>query len=319
MFPFEDIFSLENIFASWNEFRHGKKKKTDVIEFASRLISNLTELHHAIHSDTYEHGGYEYFRISDPKPRDIHKAFVTDRVLHHGMYRSFYTYFDRFFIHDSYSCRIGKGAHRALVRFNEFARKASNNHNQTVWVLKCDIKKCFASIDHNVLKNILKKHIICERTLKVVDEVIDSFNIGNSQIGIPLGNLTSQLFVNIYLNEMDQFAKRQLKAHYYIRYADDFIIMSVDRAWLVGILKDLEDFLSKKLKLTLHPNKVSIATVASGVDFLGWVHFPHHRVLRTTTKKKMFRNLDSNSSKESKASYLGLLKWGNAHKIKLKL
>jgi retron-type reverse transcriptase len=316
MQPFENIFSLENLFSSWNEFRQGKKVKSDVAEFASELISHLSLLHHDIHSDKYKHGGYMYFKISDPKPRNIHKASVTDRVLHHALYRSFYPYFDKLFIHDSYSCRINKGTHRALARFDSFARKVSNNHLQTVWVLKCDIKKCFASIDHDVLKNLLQKHITCERTLRVVNEVIDSFHFEHSRKGIPLGNLTSQLFVNIYLNELDQFVKRQLKAEHYIRYADDFVIMSTDKEWLLSVLKDMDVFLHTHLKLTLHPNKISISTVASGVDFLGWTHFPNHRVLRTTTKKRMMRNLKENKmKKESLASYMGLLKHGNAYKL----
>jgi len=316
---FEDIFLLENLFASWNEFRQGKKLKPDVTDFTSKLIANLIALHDDIHSGLYKHGGYEYFRIFDPKPRDIHKASVMDRVLHHVLYRSFYDYFDRFFIHDSYSCHIGKGTHRALARFDEFARKAGNNNLRTVWVLKCDIRKCFASIDHSILKNILKKYITCEKTLKVVNGVIESFDLGSSHKGIPLGNLTSQLFINLYLNELDQFVKRQLKAYYYIRYSDDFVMMSTDKLWLANILREIEVFLSIQLKLALHPNKVSINTVASGIDFLGWVHFSNHRVLRTTTKRRMLKNLSSNHSEETMASYLGLLKWGNTHQIRLKL
>jgi retron-type reverse transcriptase len=320
MESFESIFSFENLFSSWNEFRCGKKLKSDVTEFSSKLISHLTYLHHTIHSGEYKHGGYKHFKISDPKPRDIHKASVADRVLHHALYRSFYRYFDQLFIYDSYSCRINKGAHRAFARFSALARKVSNNHLRTVWVLKCDIKKCFASIDHGILKNLLKKHITCERTLKIVNEVIDSFNLENSHKGIPLGNLTSQLFVNVYLNELDQFIKRKLKVEHYIRYADDFVIMSTDREVLLDMLKDLDTFLKEQLKLSLHPDKVSISTVASGIDFLGWTHFPNHRVLRTNTKKRMMRNLKQNRGKrESIASYLGFLKHGNAYNLSKKI
>ena len=137
------------------------------------------------------------------------------------------------------------------------------------------------------------------------------------QKGLPLGNLTSQLLVNVYMNEFDQFTKRELKVKYYIRYADDFVILSENKNYLENLLLKISDFLEKELKLQLHPDKVFIKTIASGVDFLGWVHFPKHRVLRTTTKRKMFKRLGENPKEESKRSYLGMLKHGNGYKLKL--
>src|SRR3989338_6011649 len=134
--------------------------------------------------------------------------------------------------------------------------------------------------------------------------------------GLPLGNLTSQLLVNIYMNEFDQFIKQNLKIKYYIRYADDFVVMSRDKEELESLLLKIRIFLKERLRLELHPNKVSISTLASGVDFLGWVHFPHHRVLRTVTKKRMFKNLKNNNKPEVLQSYLGLLSHGNTYKIK---
>jgi len=135
------------------------------------------------------------------------------------------------------------------------------------------------------------------------------------QKGLPLGNLTSQLLVNIYMNEFDQFMKRELKVKYYIRYADDFVILHKDKKYLEELLLKISGFLEKELKLQLHPDKVSIETIASGIDFLGWVNFPKHRVLRTSTKRRMLKNLKESSKLESKHSYLGMLSHGNAYKL----
>ena len=137
--------------------------------------------------------------------------------------------------------------------------------------------------------------------------------------GLPLGNLTSQLLVNVYMNEFDQFVKRELKVKYYIRYADDFVFLSDNKVYLENLLPKISDFLGNKLKLELHPNKVFIKTIASGVDFLGWVHFPHHRVLRTTTKNRMLKKLYENPKEASQQSYLGMLKHGNTHKLQEKI
>jgi RNA-directed DNA polymerase len=312
--PFEEIFSFENLFKSFKEFEKGKKNKPDVAEFKSRLVENLLSLSSDILSGNYRHGGYFHFKINDPKPRDIHKASVRDRVVHHAIYAVLYPYFDQKFIFDSYSCRLGKGTHKAIYRFEEFGKKESQNYSKTVWILKCDIRKCFASVSHDILKKFLADNIKEERLFRVVGNIINSFSQG-----LPLGNLTSQLFINIYLNELDLFVKHRIKAGKYIRYADDFVIFSRDKNELESLLPKIENFLKTKLDFDMHPDKVFIRTLFSGVDFLGWVHFPRHRVLRTKTKKRMWRNLSSNPSKPVVFSYLGLLKHGNAYKLREKV
>ena len=313
---YEDIISEENLLEAWKEFLAGKRKRVDVQKFQERLLNNILSLQRDLATGRYKHSKYEAFRISDPKPRDIHKASVRDRLLHHAIYRKLYHFFDKKFITDSFSCRIGKGAHRAMNRFRDFARKESRNHTQTVWVLKCDIKKFFASVDQTVLLKIVARHIVDKNTLALLSEIVGSFNAGKEGAGLPLGNLTSQLLVNVYMNEFDQFAKHKLKAKYYIRYGDDFVILSRDRAWLVAVLPKIRDFLWDELRLTFHPKKVSIRTIASGVDFLGWVHFPDHRVLRTVTKRRMLRRIEGLEEENlSVQSYLGLLFHGNAKKL----
>lgn len=279
-------------------------------------MDNILELNQDLLEKTYKHGSYQAFAINDPKPRNIHKAAVRDRLLHHAIYRILYPYFDRKFIYDSYSCRRNKGIHKAINRFRSFGRKASNNNKRTVWVLKCDIRKFFASISHKILKNILERYVTDKDAIWLLGEVIDSFYTSNRKgYGLPLGNLTSQLFINIYMDEFDQFLKRKLKSTHYIRYADDFVVFSEDNVSLYQYITTVGNFLKENLELELHPDKVFIKTFASGVDFLGWVNFPHHRLLRTSTKKRMFRKLNQNSKETSRASYLGLLKHGNTYKL----
>jgi len=330
---YDHIISLENLLISWQEFLRGKRKRKDVAEFSVHLMDNIYALHEELKTKTYAHGSYEAFKINDPKPRDIHKASVRDRLLHHAIYRILYPYFDKKFIYDSYSCRMGKGTHRAINRFRDFFRKVSKNDTRICWVLKCDIRKFFASIDHGTLKEILKKHILDRDILWLIGQVVDSFctpifssrshlfpsqssSLRNDlfpKIGLPLGNLTSQLLVNIYMNEFDHYVKHTLKVKYYIRYADDFVILSHDKQYLENLLPQISQFLETKLKLSLHPDKVFIKTYVSGVDFLGWVHFAYHRVLRTSTKRRMMRNLNENTKEETKQSYRGLLKHGKGY------
>lgn len=317
---FNNIISWENLLLSWREFLRGKRKKKDVAEFSLRLMDNIFSLRNDLLRKTYKHGQYDAFKINDPKPRDIHKAEVRDRLIHHAIYRILYPYFDRKFIYDSYSCRIDKGTHRAMNRFRYFARKVSCNNTRTVWVLKCDIRKFFANIDHQILIKILEKNIDDRDTIWLLKQVIESFYTKDKmKVGLPLGNLTSQLLINIYMNEFDRFVKRDLKIKYYIRYADDFIIMYGNKVYLENLIPKISEFLEKRLKLLLHPKKVFVKTLASGIDFLGWVHFPYHRVLRTATRKRMFRRLKQKCKKEVIVSYLGMLKHGNTYKLIKKL
>src|ERR1035437_1730938 len=333
---YDTITTTEKLLKAWQEFLHDKKDRKDVILFQAKLMDNIFDLQNDLKNKIYTHGVYYAFNISDPKPRIIHKATVRDRLLHHLIYQELYEYFDSKFIHDSYSCRLEKGTHKAINRFRDFFRKVSQNNTRSCLVLKCDIRKFFANIDHKVLKEILAKHIKDKDIIWLLSSVIDSFHtqpsVVNSAIaenttkhiyaiahickkGLPLGNLSSQLLVNIYMNEFDQFIKRELKIKYYIRYADDFVILSQDKKYLETILIKMTELLENKLKLQMHPDKVFIKTIASGVDFLGWVNFPEHRVLRTSTKRRMLKNLEDNPKLETIQSYLGLLKHGNTQKL----
>ena len=318
---YQDIISMENLLAVWQRFLCGKRHKKDVVTFQMNLTDNLAELYRVFQNKTYVHGKYSAFNISDPKPRNIHKATVRDRVVHHLIYKALYLYFEKRFIYDSYSCRENKGTHKALNRFKYFAGKVSRNHTRTCYVLKCDIKKFFANIDHYILKKILERHIKDKDIFWLLSQVIDSFSARPclAGVGLPLGNLTSQFLVNIYMNEFDMFVKQELKVKYYIRYADDFVILSEDKKYLENLLLKFHDFLNNNLRLELHPDKVYIKTYGSGVDFLGWVHFPYHRQLRTTTKNRILKNMKGYPKMQAISSYRGVLSHGNTYRIQKRM
>ena len=311
---------------AWQEFAKGKRKKPDVQKFEFGLEDNLFSLHDALKNKTYQHSHYTAFNVCDPKLRRIHKAIVADRVLHHAIFRVLYPVFDKSFIFDSYSCRTGKGSHRAVRRLEDFLRKSSKNNCRNIFALKCDIKKFFDSIDQEILLKLIKKKIKDENAIWLIEKIISSF-----LVGIPLGNVTSQLFANIYLNELDQFIKHELKVKYYLRYCDDFIILNEDIKYLKKLIVGINYFLNKKLKLTLHPNKIIIRKQRQGIDFLGYVVLPHHRVLRAKTKRRVIRKIKNKYicfqkaeiSKEafdqSLQSYLGILKHCEGHGIKMKI
>ncbi|MDP2587788.1 MAG: reverse transcriptase/maturase family protein [bacterium] len=313
---YKELISLENLLEAWREFLVGKQSRTDTQEYALALMQNIQALNQDLSSSSYRHGGYRAFTISDPKPRDIHKASVRDRLLHHAIHRKLYPFFQDVFVADSYSCQRKKGVHRALKRFASFGNTVSQNNTRTCWILKCDIKKFFANVHHDILQEILRAYIPDKDILALLDNVLLSFNAGRPGVGLPLGNLTSQLFVNMYLNALDAFVKHRLKATFYIRYCDDFVIFSYDRSLLEAYLAEIHDYLLTSLQLELHPRKVSIDTLASGVDFLGWVHYPRHRILRTTTKRRMFKRIDESPRSEVLSSYLGLLQHGTTIKLK---
>lgn len=312
---YEDVISVENLLAAWREFLPGKRSKPDVQEFARNLMTNLFTLHQSLADMTYRPDPYLAFLINDPKKRNIHKASVRDRILHRALYRKIYPFFDRTFIGDSYSCRVSKGTHRANNRFTRMAQEVSRNHRKTVWVLKCDVKKFFASIDQHTLLRILDGRIVDWRILWVLQLIIESFSAEKSRVGLPLGNLTSQILANVYLNELDQYIKHKLHIKYYVRYADDFVLLSRDRGFLQSILPLISNFLFRELSLVLHPNKIELRTFASGVDFLGWVHFANHRVLRSTTRRRMLTAVRGEPSENVISSYFGLLQHGNAYKL----
>lgn len=313
---FDRIISPSNLFAAWREFKNGKTNKKDVLAFAEHAEEHLVALHADLVSSRYAHGPYSRFFVHDPKQRPIAKASVRDRVLHHAICRILGPIFDKRFIFDSYASRKAKGTYAANERLREFARKLSRNNTRTVWFLKCDIRKFFDSVDHGILLELCGVRIVEKSTLNLLRMIVSSFETRLGK-GIPLGNLTSQLFANIYLDQLDQFVKRELRCKYYIRYTDDFLLLSLRKSELEEILCRIRIFLMERLRVQVHDHKVFITTWHQGIDFLGWIHFPYRRVLRTSTKHRMIRKIIAkNASRDTVQSYLGLLSHGNSHKIR---
>jgi retron-type reverse transcriptase len=252
--------------------------------------------------------------------------------VHHAVFRILYPLFDSDFIFDSYSCRQGKGTHWAVLQLEKFTQNVSRNYRQACFALKCDVSKFFASVDHQILKSLIARRISDSRALDLIYKIIDSFFTSvdqrESKKGLPIGNLTSQLFANIYLNKLDRFIKHKLRVRYYLRYTDDFILVHKDESFLKEFIPKINNYLHRQLKLKLHPGKIILRKLCQGIDFLGYVVLPHHKVLRTKTKRRMFKNLkikfqqyqqgmiSKKTFYQTSQSYLGLLNHCNSRRLK---
>ena len=329
---FANLITIENLFNAWYEFRKGKSGKKDVWQFECNLEDNLFQLHEELITKTYFHQPYHTFYIWDPKFRIISKASVRDRVVHHLLYKYLEKIFQPIFIYHSYSCQVGKGIHKAVDNLDNVLWQATKNYTKNIWYLKLDIKKFFASLDHEVLLRQLYYRVYNLDMRWLLNEVVNSYSTpGQPSKGVPIGNLTSQIFANIYLNELDYFVKSNLREKYYFRYADDFVFLKADRGHLEKLKKCVFRFVEEKLHLTIHPDKIVLQKFSEGLDFLGYVLFPHYRVLRTKTKKRMLKKTNKKVEEynnelitdfdlgQTMQSYLGVLKHCNGYDLGAKL
>jgi len=278
--------------------------------FERNLEDNLFALRDDLLAGRYRHGAYHRFVVFDPKQRTIHKANVRDRVVHQALVNVIEPSFERQFIHDSYSCRIGKGTHAAVRRLRLFLRQASRNGRKTVYAVKCDVRKFFDSVEHGILIGLLRRRIHDRRLMDLLREIIGSFSTRPGK-GIPLGNLTSQLFANVYLHELDWFVKHGLRVHHCLRYCDDFVMLASSKERAFQLAEQADAFLGEHLKLRLHPNKIIVRTWKQGIDFLGYVLLPQATILRTKTKKRMLRL----GKQENLTSYLGACAHADAFEL----
>ena len=317
---------------AWDEFKRGKGGKPDVLHFEKNLEQEIFALHRDLVGKTYRHGPYTGFYIYDPKLRHIHKATVRDRVLHHAIFKILNRAFEPTFIPTSFSCRIGKGTHKGVLAVEKMLRQVSQNYTQPCYALKCDVRKFFDTVDHGILLALLRRKIKDPDTMWLMEEIVESFAGDQSNLftrrGIPIGNLTSQLFANVYMNEFDQFMKKELKERYYARYTDDFVIVSESEKYLEGLIQPIQKFLREQLALELHPKKVEIRKYRHGVDFLGYVVLPHYRLMRKRTMQRVIRKLrdkveahkhgtiDRESLEQTLQSYLGVLGHANTYRLK---
>jgi len=323
---FEELVSLEHLFQGWTHFRRGKRKRKDIQYFERYLEDRIFQIQADLNSLQYQHGPYEQFYVTDPKQRCISKACVRDRLVHEVVYQLLSPVFDHIFIFHSLSSRVGKGTHFGIEHLKRMTRKVSKNGKFPCFALKMDIKRFFDTVDHRILKTLIRKRVREEPFLVIIDRIIDSFFFLEG-CGIPLGNVTSQLFANIYLHELDDFIKQGLREKYYLRYCDDFVILSRDKAHLQSLIAPIGKFLGTHLHLELHPKKVTIRKLTQGIDFVGYLIFPKHSLVRTRTKQRMKKRLleasnayvkgkISDSTMDRKLnSYLGVLSHANQHDL----
>ncbi|MBI5392731.1 helix-turn-helix domain-containing protein, partial [Candidatus Woesearchaeota archaeon] len=262
-----------------------------VIEFEHHLKLNLVRLRKELLLQTYKPRPLETFIIRDPKTRKISKSDFRDRVVHHALCNIIEPLFDKKFIFDNYANRIGKGAFKAIERFDYFKRKISKNNKRIAYILKADIKHYFDTVDHVILISIIKKSIKDEKILQLIEIILSNHNTSENGKGMPLGNLTSQFLANVYLNELDKFIKHVLKVKYYIRYVDDFVILDSSKEVLEKYREKIDYFLNKKLLLELHPDKSKIIKLHFGILFLGFRIFCYHKLIRKKNIRKFHGKL----------------------------
>lgn len=298
---------LKNIYQSWFRYRKSKKPSRDLDHFQYNLDEELRNLHYNLDNGTYKHGDYRKFTVTDNKKREISVASITDRVVHRLFYDYLVEIFDESFEFDAWSCRKGKGLMGAIDRAQQFMKKYKNGF---VW--RADICKFFDNVNHDVLFQLLKRKIRDEKVLFLLKKIIDSFEVTEG-VGMPIGNLTSQIFSNIYLNELDRFIKYKIKCKAYLRYGDDFVIFSRDKDKLSRIKVQAIDFIKNKLKLNLHAKNNLIVETKRGLKFLGVVLYPSGRRL---SKRNQNRIKDRISFCNS-GSYWGVIsQHGNLENIK---
>lgn len=294
---YSSIISFENLLLASQKARKGKRFKESCSRFEFNLERELFLLQQELTDMTYCHGGYRNFFVFDPKQRLISAAPYRDRVVHHALCNIVEPIFDRSFIADSYACRKNKGAHAAANRYTKYARKYR-------YVLKCDIKKYFHSIDQDILLSIITKKITCPDIIWLINEIICSrrdtaslvyfpgdtlFTPLLRQNGIPIGNLTSQFFANVYLDGFDHFVKQTLRLPY-IRYVDDFVAFAESKEQLNEAKEQMNSYLDR-LRLKMHENKSRVYRVTDGVRFLGYRMFPDHRLLDKGNVLRMRRKM----------------------------
>ena len=302
---FKHVYDFDELYKSYLQAAKHKRTRLDVMEFCFNLESNLLELQNELMWKTYKVSPYHSFYVTEPKLRLVMAQKFRDRVVNWAIYRQLYPYYDKIFIEDSYACRINKGTLKAANRLQHWMRSVDRKPSRWYY-LKFDISKYFYRIDHAVLTNILRRRIKDRDMLWLLDVIINSetqkfglpagmspeectHDMWLSDVGIPIGNLTSQLFANIILNELDQFVKHQLKARYYVRYMDDGIILSNSKEVLKEFLKQIQSFLVENLHLDLN-NKTRIAPCKNGIEFVGYRIWPTHRILKKQASRRMIRH-----------------------------
>jgi len=325
------IFTFEKPYQAYLDCRKDKRGTTNALKFEWNLERNLFKLQEELQSKSYEPGRSICFVVTNPSPREIFAAGFRDRIVHHLLINELELIGERIFIYDSYSCRKGKGTHRAVKRIRAFIRKLTDNYNKEAYYLQLDVSGFFMNINHNILYAILKKLIFKQqKSYQWKEDVLwlgkklifsqptDNYIIkGNPNLfklipprkslfasgpdkGLPIGNYSSQFFANLYLNQLDQFVKRELKENYYLRYVDDFLILGREKKKLVSLIDKIDTFLNDNLNLELNSSKTKLKNINQGIDFLGYIIKPHYVLARKRVVNALRNKLyNANSVDES--------------------
>lgn len=345
------IFSFKNIYQAYLDCRKNKRNTFNALKFEINAEENLCKLEQELKNRTYHPSRSLLFAAKKPKLREIFAADFRDRIVHHLLVNSLEEIYEPIFIHDSYASRDDKGTHKADSRLQSFLRKITANGRVRAYYLQLDIKDFFTSIDKELLFTIIRRKVTNPEVLWLTEKIIfwdctkSYIPRGSQQLlsnipdnktlfgkdnrrGLPIGNLTSQFFANIYLNELDQFVKHTLKAHYFLRYVDDFVILSPDASQLRVWQAQIEEFLQSKLKLRLHPKRRKLLPISNGIDFLGYIIRPGYilvrrRVVNNLKEKirqfKQARVKDFRKFHDSIESYLGHFKHASSYRLTNKL
>jgi retron-type reverse transcriptase len=356
---FEEICSFENLLKAYYLAQIGNRYKEAAVQFNFYLEGNLLKIRQELLNGSFVTHPYKHFLVTEPKLRQISAPDFRDRVVQHALVSMIEPIFDKTFIADDYACRKYKGTHYALGRIKKFlqASRSYYGKDKEIYILKCDIKKFFPSISWDVLLTIVKKKIACQKTFDLIRKIVTTHRVcGELEIrrdcgqfslfeevskeepvsvtqrrGLPIGNLTSQLLANVYLNELDQYVKHVLREKWYGRYMDDFLIISADKEHLKIVKEQINQFVIQTLKMTLHPKKSYIQKTKDGVCFVGYRIFWDHILIRGSTllrfqkkyrkKIRLFKNglLPLEKLIICQQSFCGHLKHANAYKLKKRL
>jgi hypothetical protein len=343
----ETIFTFEKLYQAYLDCRRTKRNTTNALRFEWSLEKNLFQLQKELKAKRYKPGRSICFVVTEPSPREIFAANFRDRIVHHLLINEIEDMGERSFIFDVHSCRKNKGTHLAIERLKRFIRKITENYKNEASYLQLDISGFFMAIDHNILYSLFKKLILKQnksyqwekdilwlaKTIIFYKPTKNYISKGNPSLfklipprkslfesseekGLPIGNYSSQFFANLYLNQLDQFIKRELRCEYYIRYADDLVLLDKNR----GKLRHLEDkiqlFLEEELSLKLNQGKIKLQSINRGIDFLGYFIKPEYTLIRQRVVKKLedkLYQLDQSSDSKLKLSDLKILAMINSY------
>ena len=287
---YHEIYSFSNLEVAYRRARCGNRRDKEAIEFEINLEQELLKLQEELIAESFVPRKPKEFVVRDPKTRLIRAPPFRDRVVHQALCAVLEPILDSTFISDSFASRKGKGTHAAIRRFDKFKRKINRNGRIAGYVLKADIRHYFDSVNHKILMNMVEKKIKDKNVLNLISAILKHGAKAPCK-GMPLGNLTSQIFANLYLNDLDQFVKHKLKEKFYIRYMDDFVILHRSKEHLEYIRRLTSEFLSSELKLEMHPQKSKTISLHSGISFLGYRIFYNHKLLKKSNIRIFRRRL----------------------------